>query len=111
MVKSFVCEIIALLMATRLYESKIRLIEPQEYRNSVTDDQGNKGDIDYSVSMFGDIDYLRDDEVEVILPPVTNQFGCEPLSPPKSISTRYAYLFKRGECTFTKKASNARLVS
>ena len=89
----------------------IRLIEPSEYRNNVMNEQGHKGELDYSISMFGYIDYLKDYEVEVVTPPESNEYGCKPLDYPTNVSGRFAFLFKKGECTFTKKALNAKLVS
>lgn len=101
-----------LLILLSITQSKIRLIEPAEYISEIKDEVGSPGELDYSVSMFGDIDYLREDEVEVILPPETNPYGCKEIGHTNSSSTaRFAYLFKRGICPFTKKSHIAKLVS
>lgn len=103
---------ITLSMLIAFTVSKIRLIEPQEYASHVKDENGVEGDIDYSISMFGNIDYLRDDEIQIIMPPETNSYGCKPLSHPgEHIKGKYAYLLRRGICPFAKKSLHAKLVS
>ena len=103
--------LLILTIALRI-SAKIRLIEPVDNIREVRNESGQLGELDYSVSMFGDIDYLRDDEVELVLPPASNPYGCEPLTNPRlQVEGRFAFLLKRGKCTFTKKSTHAKLVS
>ncbi len=35
--------------------------------------------LDYTLSVFGDIDYLHMDKIELVLPDPKNKYGCEDL--------------------------------
>jgi hypothetical protein len=61
--------------------------------------------------MFGDIHYSEFQNLEVLLPEIGNNYGCEELYTPKlAKKQQFAFLLKRGKCSFSKKAHNAKLV-
>lgn len=64
--------------------------------------------ITISLARFGEIDYRKQEEYEVVLPPTGFEDGCEFLEFAKRPSSKkIAILFKRGNCPFSKKANVA----
>lgn len=112
MQKNYAKKVLLILTIAFQISAKIRLIEPNENIMEIRNESGQLGELDYTVSMFGDIDYLRDDKIELLIPSASNSYGCEPLSDSRlQVESRYAFLLKRGKCTFTKKSTHAKLVS
>ena len=104
--------IFILMALLHLRQANIVLKSPEQYKNVISDQHGQKGKLDYSLSLFGNIDYLREDDVQIVLPQPGNELGCEHFNLDKSrIKGKFALLLKRGKCTFTKKSLNAKLVS
>lgn len=95
---------LALTLALR---AEISVLEPAEVRNTLKDDHGRVGAMDYSVSTFGHILYADTTTVEVLAAP-DNELGCSPLShPTQTSSQKFVWLFERGTCTFAAKAFNS----
>ena len=91
--------------------SNITLKSPEQYKDIIFDQHGQRGKLDYSLSLFGNVDYLREDDVQIVLPQPGNELGCDHFNLDKNkIQGKFAILLKRGKCTFTKKSLNAKLV-
>ena len=91
--------------------AQITVVEPAFLSNLIKNDTLPQGSIRYNISMFGDIHYSEFQNLEVLLPEVGNAYGCEELYTPKlAKKQQFAFLLKRGKCSFSKKAHNAKLV-
>lgn len=89
--------------------SKLRLIEPTwlSLKFGETDSQGL---IKTTVSTFGEIPLDTETNVQIIMPPKNNEYGCKDLEKPEDLLAKhFVWLVKRGVCTYLKKASNAQL--
>lgn len=64
--------------------------------------------ITISLARFGDIDYRKQEEFDIYLPPESFEDGCQFMEPLKiSAGKKVALLFSRGNCSFSRKASVA----
>lgn len=98
--------LLALALAA-FFRAEINVLEPIDLRESVKDEAGLQGAIDYSVSTFGHILYADTVTVEVLLAE-DNELGCSPLShPEQTTAQKFVWLFERGVCTFAAKAFNS----
>ena len=87
--------------------TEITIIQPESLRNSISDSNKLIGNMAYSVSTFGHILYADTTNVQVLFDP-DNEYGCEKAENPNLPSNqRFVFLFKRGICTFSAKASNS----
>jgi hypothetical protein len=94
--------IAALLVSLSL--TQISVIAPGDLRQAIADENKVVGSIDYSVSTFGNILYADTSNVEVIAL-AGNEFGCAPITAPvAATSSKFVYLFEKGECSFSAKA-------
>lgn len=92
-----------IVLLSKLSFPLVTVTAPQSLVSAVSSD--GRGSIKYAVSTFGELSYSETFDVELIAPPADNLFGCEPL--PSSNTTAHAvWMFKRGECTYSKKAFN-----
>lgn len=93
-----------LLLLLSLTSAKVMIFEPR----SLMDSLGENGAIDYVVSTFGELLYSEHVIVQLVSPPASNEHGCNPLTTPKEyINKRFAWILKRGVCTYSKKAYEA----
>lgn len=95
--------IIILLFGTSL--STLQIIQPESLKKDFKNDD-NEGEIDYSVSLFGEILYTKSTSIQVVIPKKKdNESGCDSLTQPKSkLLNKTVWLVKRGGCTYSKKA-------
>ncbi len=78
-------------------------------KNLIFDSEDENGIIDYSLSIFGEIDYMRTDTVELLLPGNINSFGCNNLYSRYFFSKgKYAFLLEEGGCPLSKKGMNTK---
>ena len=67
-----------------------------------------KGNIQFSVSTFGEIPLDTTTNVQIIVPDKDNNHGCEPFDVPKDLKAeKFVWLVRRGDCTYLKKAKNS----
>lgn len=93
-----------LLLLISLTLAKVMILEPRSLADSI----GENGTIDYVVSTFGELLYSEHVIVHLATPPASNEYGCNPLTTPKEfINKRFAWVLKRGVCTYSKKAFEA----
>jgi hypothetical protein len=85
------------------------LQSPAYLSKELTSDPKQPGAIEYSVSSWGDINYLQKSLYQITI--IDSQYGCEPFTVPygEKAYTKTAFLFERGECTYGKKIENSRL--
>ena len=90
---------------------QISVLQPKSLASLVNPSSVPIGNIRYNISMFGDIHYSEFQNLEVVLPERGNAFGCQELFTPKlAKKQQFAFLLRRGQCNFSKKAQNAKLV-
>ena len=88
-----------------IIRSELEILQPETLRNDVHAGDSTPHLIDYSVSMFGEILYNQKFVVQVVYPGDDNVNGCNTLKTPEGLaSTKYVWLLKRGDCTYSKKA-------
>lgn len=90
------------MLATSQVFAKIMVIKPEDLAKDLTD-------IQYNLSKFGEIDYRSQEIYEVQM--ASEEEGCSFLDSVKRTHHKVALLMIRGNCTFSKKASNASQVS
>ena len=88
-----------------LYKSNLEILLPEGLRSSFKLNK-TEGNINYTVSTFGNISFTEIEYVQVLLPPENNKYGCNSLEKPFNFngSDKFIWLVKRGECTYSKKA-------
>lgn len=86
-------------------KSNLELILPEDLRSQFQYDK-MQGNINYTVSTFGNIPYTDKEYVQLMMPSANNLYGCNGLERPKNVNKndRIVWLVKRGECTYSKKA-------
>lgn len=90
-------------------QNKIEILEPLTLRNQILNETNEVGMIDYSLSLFGEVDYLRTDKIELLLPDDNNFNGCENLYKNSYMfKSNYAFLLGEEDCPLTKKALNTK---
>ena len=96
--------IILSLLITQILTT-MQVIQPETLKPSFNNDN-HPGEIDYSVSLFGEILYTKSTSIQVILPiKKDNEEGCDSLTQPKSkLLNKTVWIVKRGGCTYSKKA-------
>ena len=96
--------------------SELRVIEPTNLATkfNFNDEKGKryssliKGNIQVSVSTFGELPLDQEINSQVIVPEELNAYGCEILEKPQNLKAeRFIWILKRGKCTYGKKAKNA----
>lgn len=89
--------------------SKLRMIEPS-WLSSKFESKDTPGLITTAVSTFGEIPLDTETNVQIIMPPKNNEFGCKPLEKPEELLAKhFVWIVRRGVCTYLKKASNSQL--
>lgn len=101
-------KIILLALLLNAYLQNIRVISPEELKSKFYDDDV-EGDVESSVSRFGDLSYLESNIVEVLMPEEDNELGCLPFKKDfKSENlSKFVILLERGECFYWQKILNA----
>lgn len=91
-------------LAFSLLRTEIQVLEPQSLISSLEGD----GKLNYVTSTFGELLYSERLLINLVMPPPTNIEGCNSFTAPQGFEgRRYAWLLKRGTCTYSKKAFEA----
>ena len=101
-------KIILLFVLIHASVQNISVISPEYLRDSFSY-SGIEGEVESSVSKFGNLSYLESNIVEVLLPKEENKKGCMPFE--KEFETKHVFnfviLLERGECYYWQKVLNA----
>lgn len=87
----------------------IKIITPKDLIEKISDFEEHPGRLEYSTSLFGDIDYRTKSLYQIFTVDSVN--GCDPIISDmgeQTTQTRVAYIMKRGDCTFSRKVYNVR---
>lgn len=88
------------------YNLNIVIENPEYLKNNKT-----FNNFEYSVSLFGNLLYNKDYKVILLVPPEDNIYGCKYLNNTYAYNNEisdydFAWLLKRGNCTYSQKANN-----
>jgi hypothetical protein len=85
--------------------SSITIVQPSSLKDKFKYN-GNPGELDYSVSLFGEILYTKSTTIQVVVPEKKdNKNGCDSLLQPQNkLVNKIVWLVERGGCTYSKKA-------
>ena len=106
--------IILILLSISSVYSEFMVIEPEKLAKKFSfKDQKGKiinsiGNIEFSVSTFGEIPLDETTNIEVVSPSKKNIYGCNSFKKPTELKAqKFVWIVRRGKCTYIKKAKNA----
>ena len=117
--------VLTLFSIINIIQAKIRVVSPSKLRDSITESEKNEvfqkngvsetkiekssGEIKYSVSAFGKVNYTEKSLYEIYL--ADNETGCMPLKTVirQKSNMKVAFLLKRSKCSYKTKLNNLRL--